>query len=90
MHPKLHTLLPCPREVLLLQLSPRNGRIGVSLGMPRENSVLIDKLEDVETILASQRIKLPRANAADKRTYENAAKHLILVAHAYLDALQRM
>jgi hypothetical protein len=49
-----------------------------------ENLLMIEKIEDVETILVTLRVKLPRATVADKKIYETAAKNLIQAAHTLL------
>ena len=51
---------------------------------PDENVFLIEKVEDVETILITERVKLPRATQSDKKIYETVAKNLIQAAHLIL------
>ncbi len=48
------------------------------------NVFLIDKVEDVETILVTELVKLPRKTVSDKKIYETAAKNLMQVAHLIL------
>ena len=49
-----------------------------------EDLLMIEKIEDMETILVTLRVKLPRATVADKKIYETAAKNLIQAAHTLL------
>jgi hypothetical protein len=49
-----------------------------------ENLIIIEKVEDVETVLVTQRVKLPRVTALDKKTYETTTKNLIQTAHTLL------
>jgi hypothetical protein len=53
-------------------------------GHAHENLLMIEKIEDVETILVTLRVKLPRTSVADKKIYETAAKNLIQAAHTLL------
>ena len=48
------------------------------------NEFIIEKKEDVETILVTERAKLPRTTASDKKVYEIAAKNLMQAAHLIL------
>ncbi len=53
-------------------------------GHPDENLIITEKVEDVETILVTQRVKLPLTTALDKKTYETTTKNLIQAAHTLL------
>jgi hypothetical protein len=53
-------------------------------GHPDENLIITEKVEDVETILVTHRVKLPLTTALDKKTYETTTKNLIQAAHTLL------
>jgi hypothetical protein len=53
-------------------------------GHADENLIITEKVEDVETVLVTQRVKLPCVTTLDKKTYETVTKILIQTAHTLL------